>query len=144
MENVPDKTAINAVQKDGQLEKRLTGLAPNPITIEGEQERESLGALVDTVTGDILARYLKAKNKADDRIGCLGTKMELHGAVAEALTVLMLCALVQEKRLKSEGKKHSLPIASTFIAGIIIAGVPGAVAAYFIPKANDMAWAWSD
>jgi hypothetical protein len=70
IENIPDyETEINAAQKDAQLEKRLTGLPPNPITMEGEQERKSLGALVGTVTGDILARYVKAKNKADDRIG---------------------------------------------------------------------------
>ena len=71
-------------------------------------------------------------------LGCLETKMELHGAAAEALTVLILCALLQEKRLKSKGRKHSWPIAGTFMAGIIIADVPGAVAAYFILKANDM------
>jgi len=62
IENIPDyETTINATQKDAQLEKRLTGLAPNPITMEGEQERKSLGALVDTVTGDILVRYVKAQ-----------------------------------------------------------------------------------
>jgi hypothetical protein len=55
--NIPGyEAAINAAQKDAQLEKRLTGLAPSPITMEGEQERKSLGALVDTVTGDVLAR----------------------------------------------------------------------------------------
>jgi len=68
---------------------------------------------------------------------CLETKMELHGAAAKALTVLILCALLREKRLKRKGRKHSWPIAGTFMAGIIIAGVPGAVVAYFILKAND-------
>jgi hypothetical protein len=64
--------------------------------------------------------------------------MELHGATAEASTVLILCALLQEKRLKSKGKKHSWSIAGIFKAGITITGVPGPVVAYFILKANDM------
>jgi hypothetical protein len=33
--------------------------------------------------------------------------MELRGAAAEVLTVLILCALLQEKRLKNKGRKHS-------------------------------------
>jgi hypothetical protein len=64
--NIPDyEAAINAAQKDAQLEKRLTGLAPNPITMEGEQERKSLGALVDIVAGGILARYVKLMTELD-------------------------------------------------------------------------------
>jgi hypothetical protein len=55
-------------------------------------------------------------------LGCLETKMELHGAAAKALTVLILCALLQEKWLKSKGRKHSWPFVGTFMAGIIIAG----------------------
>ena len=54
----------------------------------------------------------------------------------------MLCARLQVRRLKSKGKKHSRAIVGIFMAGIIIAGVPGAVAAYFMLKANDLVWAW--
>lgn len=69
IENIPDyETEINAARKDAQLEKRLTGLATQSNHMKGKQERKSLGVLVDTVTGDILARYVKAKDKADDRI----------------------------------------------------------------------------
>jgi hypothetical protein len=82
---------------------------------------------VDTGTGETLARYVKAKNEADDRIGCLETRMNLHGAATKALTVLMLCALLQAKRLKSKGKKHS----RGDCVGIIIAGV-------LMLKANDL------
>jgi hypothetical protein len=33
--------------------------------------------------------------------------MELRGAAAEVLTVLILCALLQEEQLKNKGRKHS-------------------------------------
>jgi hypothetical protein len=66
---------------------------------------------------------------------------KLDGAAAEALAVLTLCAWLQVRRLKSKGRKHSWAIVGTFMAGIIIAGVPGAVAAYFMLKANDLVWA---
>jgi hypothetical protein len=79
-------------------------------------------------------RHTGALRQTDDRIGYLETKMELHGATAEASTVLILCALLQEKRLKSKGKKHSWSIAGIFKAGITITWCSWRSRRLFLPK----------
>jgi hypothetical protein len=116
IENIPDyETVVNAAQKYVPIEKRLTGQASSPITWKQGKMRKAW-TLVDSGTGMILARYVKVKKKADFMIGYLEIKSVLLVDVAGALTVLMLCMLLEEKRLKSKGRKRGWAIGGAFVA----------------------------
>ena len=78
--------------------------------------------LIDHETNNKLAVYSKDKKKSDGRKGYLEIQDQCLATTAEALTVLTLCALLEEKRLSGESRSAAWKMGGA-ITGIILASV---------------------
>ena len=78
--------------------------------------------LIEKETNKTLAVYTKGKKKSDGRKGYLQIEDKALAATAEAMTVLTLCTLLEEKRLRKKRRSAEWRMGGA-VTGIVLGSV---------------------